>query len=230
MIHYWMSMWMCHLVYFFSAINFTRRLEKLGIPYNHQLYYLPHGFLNFAVPIVPGALEAKEYTIKLLKKMFVPTPFAKHTPTEMSSTSNSLATTPDTPTRMINIKIKDKNLPKEIQNECTVTLTEATPRTQKHHSVPPLSPKDKEVDLEITTNKPSSMTISPHLMKNFHLWEDSGMPLHLEHAPSVPVSFTTDSIGKVEMHPLEGGKNRRARKKRALSTEATHVRSFSLPQ
>lgn len=53
-----------------SAINFTRRLDKIGKPYNHQIFYLPHGFLNFAVPIIPGAIEAKSLTIEILRKMF----------------------------------------------------------------------------------------------------------------------------------------------------------------
>eukprot|EP01126_Amoeba_proteus_P014537 TRINITY_DN16408_c0_g1_i1.p1 TRINITY_DN16408_c0_g1~~TRINITY_DN16408_c0_g1_i1.p1 ORF type:complete len:127 (+),score=21.37 TRINITY_DN16408_c0_g1_i1:908-1288(+) len=56
-----------------DAINFTRRLDRLNIGYNHQMFNLPHGFLNVAVPFIPGAMEAKQYTIDLINHLFNPT-------------------------------------------------------------------------------------------------------------------------------------------------------------
>eukprot|EP01127_Copromyxa_protea_P016233 TRINITY_DN4791_c0_g1_i2.p1 TRINITY_DN4791_c0_g1~~TRINITY_DN4791_c0_g1_i2.p1 ORF type:complete len:1344 (+),score=280.05 TRINITY_DN4791_c0_g1_i2:419-4033(+) len=100
-----------------DSINFTRRLDKLGVPYNHQIYYLPHGFLNFAVPFVPGAMEAKEYTIKLIKKMF-----AKPDPVSPPETTDELRASPVADIKIVSPEKKDpadktaKQRPKSLHN------------------------------------------------------------------------------------------------------------------
>jgi hypothetical protein len=57
-------------LFFFSAVNFCRRLDERKIQYDHKLYRLPHGFLNFSVPTVPVAVDAKNDTIAILNTMF----------------------------------------------------------------------------------------------------------------------------------------------------------------
>lgn len=52
-----------------DATNYVRRLDRLGVPYEHKTYYLPHGFLNFAVPLIPEAAKAKEDGIVVIMKM-----------------------------------------------------------------------------------------------------------------------------------------------------------------
>jgi acetyl esterase/lipase len=53
-----------------DAVNFSRRLKKLYKNHYHQIYYLPHGFLNLALPQIPEAALAKSDSIKYLKLMF----------------------------------------------------------------------------------------------------------------------------------------------------------------
>lgn len=62
-----------------DATNFSRRLKKLGQPYHHQVYFLPHGFLNVANPLIPEAEKAKRDSIIYLKSIFGNTQHFKET-------------------------------------------------------------------------------------------------------------------------------------------------------
>lgn len=54
-----------------DATNLVRRLKNANIhSYHHQTYFLPHGFLNVANPVIPEAETAKRDSIIYLQKIF----------------------------------------------------------------------------------------------------------------------------------------------------------------
>jgi acetyl esterase/lipase len=53
-----------------DAVNISRRLKKIFKNHYHHIYYLPHGFLNLALPQIPEAVRAKSDSIKYLKNIF----------------------------------------------------------------------------------------------------------------------------------------------------------------